>query len=541
MSQPESVRNNSAHTNGPQVHSVSLGKLRQISGAAGGAALGLAESDSTALLDAFSEIFARMAASEAAPAVIEPGADSEVVVDDESIRTSDHDASEKKDQAKSETGSSDQDVSHLESAADFAIESEFVGNEQVAVDTDIDHVNEANNDQTIELDSPISSNGHETEDVELIDVKPVDIVRETVATGTEWVVDNSDHRDGRSKQREEPVVTFQADEGDADSVDTTKQATKIIDAGAESDTEVSVADATGDDEQADDPRRRSRRGRRGRNDNGFVERAAQDAPVSTQNRRSGGMTIPTEISGAGDKAPNAVPPAAEKVLADSAKVTQSTNVAIQAASRAAAAAATTARAPTSTSQPGLTGNVQPTTKPAAPVADTAKRPQTQAKKVDTSEAVNRAKLIQRVSKAFQHLGPDGGHVRLRLAPAELGTVRLEMRMNHRRVNARVIAESEAAGNALREHLPELRQRLESQGIQVERFEISVDSSDQDSRSALGHGQSQSHHEGHRNQDASWRRDRGSVSQTVSQNGSEVSDHGGPIVTIPLGGGIDVRL
>ena len=91
--------------------------------------------------------------------------------------------------------------------------------------------------------------------------------------------------------------------------------------------------------------------------------------------------------------------------------------------------------------------------------------------------VARIKLIQRVSKAFQHLGPDGGSVRLRLAPAELGSVRVEMQVHDRRVRARVVAETEAASNALREHLPDLRARLESYGMQVERLEVETEATD----------------------------------------------------------------
>ena len=91
-----------------------------------------------------------------------------------------------------------------------------------------------------------------------------------------------------------------------------------------------------------------------------------------------------------------------------------------------------------------------------------------------SEAVSRAKLVQRVSRAFHQLGGTGGIVRMRLAPAELGSVRIEMRVQDRRVDARVVAESEAAGHILRDHLPELRQRLESQGMKIERIEIQTE-------------------------------------------------------------------
>jgi flagellar hook-length control protein FliK len=106
-------------------------------------------------------------------------------------------------------------------------------------------------------------------------------------------------------------------------------------------------------------------------------------------------------------------------------------------------------------------------------------------KSNAAETLTRVKLIQRISKAFQHLGPDGGTVRLRLAPAEMGSVRVEMRINQRKVQARVVAESEAAGAALREHLPELRQRLESQGMEVERLEIESGDSESEFGSHAG--------------------------------------------------------
>ena len=154
------------------------------------------------------------------------------------------------------------------------------------------------------------------------------------------------------------------------------------------------------------------------------------------------------------------------------------------------------------------------------------------KESNTAETLSRVKLIQRVSKAFQHLGPEGGVVRLRLAPAELGSVRVEMRVKHRQVEARVIAESEAASAALREHLPELRQRLESQGMQVERLEIESEQEE----SSFGR------HSGHENRDSEngaeqWKdhrsgerrntpRTRPSNSQSVSQLPRSPLTHGG---------------
>lgn len=116
-----------------------------------------------------------------------------------------------------------------------------------------------------------------------------------------------------------------------------------------------------------------------------------------------------------------------------------------------------------------------------------------------SDAVSRAKLVQRVSRAFHQLGGSGGIVRMRLAPAELGSVRIEMRVQDRRVEARVVAESEAAGQILRDHLPELRQRLEAQGMKIERIDVRTEqepSADTGPDFGRGHHRDPDHDRGH---------------------------------------------
>jgi flagellar hook-length control protein FliK len=96
---------------------------------------------------------------------------------------------------------------------------------------------------------------------------------------------------------------------------------------------------------------------------------------------------------------------------------------------------------------------------------------------DATSMSQRIKLVQRVSRAFQHLGPEGGMIRLRLAPAELGSVRVEMQVQQRKIQARVVTETEAAANALRENLHDLRARLESLGMQIEQLEIETETHD----------------------------------------------------------------
>ncbi len=87
---------------------------------------------------------------------------------------------------------------------------------------------------------------------------------------------------------------------------------------------------------------------------------------------------------------------------------------------------------------------------------------------------DRALLVQRVSRAFQRLGFDGGQVRIRLHPEELGGVQLQLSVQGQRLSGRVVAETEAARSILTEHLPELRQRLADQGMQVERLEVQLE-------------------------------------------------------------------
>ncbi len=94
-----------------------------------------------------------------------------------------------------------------------------------------------------------------------------------------------------------------------------------------------------------------------------------------------------------------------------------------------------------------------------------------ASKSRQSEIADRARLIHRISKAFQKLGIDGGQVRLKMHPDDLGTVQLDMKVTGIKVNATVTADSDEAARLLQEHLPDLRQRLESQGLTVDRLQV----------------------------------------------------------------------
>jgi flagellar hook-length control protein FliK len=217
---------------------------------------------------------------------------------------------------------------------------------------------------------------------------------------------------------------------------------------------------------------------------------SQTHPAGTQHRaqQANGTPLSSELiagqSGHSDAAPSpATTRAIESQIADVKVAQASANRSGQTAARV---------------QSGARGFSQAIESRAASPNAESTRPRSPRLDSNTQETVSRIKLIQRVSKAFQHLGSEGGVVRLRLAPAEMGSVRVEMRIHQRKVQARVVAETEAASKALKEYLPDLRVRLESFGMQVDRIEIETDSQDRDQQSHFGdqsHGHDQQQGQG----------------------------------------------
>lgn len=232
--------------------------------------------------------------------------------------------------------------------------------------------------------------------------------------------------------------------------------------------------------------------------------ASDDAPPR-DDRRSPDVA-PEKAKAAGPAKPDSV--TASKPNTNSASLPpelthttaapQASPVASQVASAAAAVTATTSPSAgtAASSAAGAKGaGVRAASAAAPPVANANKGnhvsvdPKAAAKPATNGreDAISRVRLVQRVSRAFQGLGAEGGRVRLRLAPDELGSVQVDMKVVRNTVDAKVIAQSEAAGAALREHLPELRSRLESFGLNVESLEVEVDgeSAGFDSRQSSG--------------------------------------------------------
>ncbi len=169
--------------------------------------------------------------------------------------------------------------------------------------------------------------------------------------------------------------------------------------------------------------------------------------------------------------------------------------------------------------------------------DPGQRRETANTKQTATDTTARVKLVQRVSRAFQHLGPDGGMVRLRLAPAELGSVRLEMRVEKQSVRARVITETEAASATLREHLPDLKARLESFGMQVEQIEVETEANNE--QSGLPFDRESQQRENHQRPG---QQTQASVSQEASASESKsVFDSGQPLRVALASQGVDLRV
>jgi len=83
------------------------------------------------------------------------------------------------------------------------------------------------------------------------------------------------------------------------------------------------------------------------------------------------------------------------------------------------------------------------------------------------------RFIHRVSQAFTSGVRRDGTLRLKLHPPELGSLRLEVRFKEGKLNARLVADRPEVYALLTEGLQELRQRLETQQISVEKLEVTL--------------------------------------------------------------------
>jgi flagellar hook-length control protein FliK len=89
---------------------------------------------------------------------------------------------------------------------------------------------------------------------------------------------------------------------------------------------------------------------------------------------------------------------------------------------------------------------------------------------------DRARLVQRVARAVQTAQERGGELKLRLSPPELGSLKLELKMQDGSLTARIETQTPEAKQILIDNLPALRERLTEQNIRVERFDVDLSNS-----------------------------------------------------------------
>ena len=86
---------------------------------------------------------------------------------------------------------------------------------------------------------------------------------------------------------------------------------------------------------------------------------------------------------------------------------------------------------------------------------------------------DQARFVQRVARAAEVAHNRGGPIRLRLSPPELGSLRLEVRVEAGALTVRFEAEAEVARTVLLENVTALRERLAEQGVRVEQFDVDL--------------------------------------------------------------------
>ncbi len=89
------------------------------------------------------------------------------------------------------------------------------------------------------------------------------------------------------------------------------------------------------------------------------------------------------------------------------------------------------------------------------------------------------RLVQRVLRGFEQLANGDGQVKLRLHPPQLGSLQMTLRVEGSQMSAKLEVENALARDALIDNLPQLRQKLSEQGVNIETFEVTIVQSAED--------------------------------------------------------------
>ncbi len=112
---------------------------------------------------------------------------------------------------------------------------------------------------------------------------------------------------------------------------------------------------------------------------------------------------------------------------------------------------------------------------------------------------------QLVDQVVTHLAGsvdgESGRMRLRLHPAELGSVRLDLIVDGDRLRAHLQTQTQQVQEVLDRHLPQLREALQQQGLKIDEFRVDVQT-DQDRAAEQGFASKQQHED--LSEESSWR-------------------------------------
>lgn len=146
------------------------------------------------------------------------------------------------------------------------------------------------------------------------------------------------------------------------------------------------------------------------------------------------------------------------------------------------------------------GSAEPTAAPAPAKGDkTTSRPSGEPKTKETGQGdaltqQERVRLVQRIARSFNRLGPGGGQINLKLHPPQLGSLNVQVRLEGRDLAAKLTTETVAAREAILESLPVLRSRLAEQGFDVSQFQVDVAENQGDSAFPGNQGQETFRHQ-----------------------------------------------
>jgi flagellar hook-length control protein FliK len=87
--------------------------------------------------------------------------------------------------------------------------------------------------------------------------------------------------------------------------------------------------------------------------------------------------------------------------------------------------------------------------------------------------IDQARILQRVARAFETASARDGDLRIRLSPPELGSLRLELKVQEGVMSARIEAETPEARAILIDNLSSLRERLAEQNMKIDRFDVDL--------------------------------------------------------------------